>query len=306
QYLYNDRLWINYAGLMPKLFPYSGAENIAITISGVGRLDSSCFIANCIPDINLLDSGTQCLPRYVYTEAPKGGLIGEFKSVQPDEHGYVRSDGINPEAVQHFKDAYPEHADKVDVDAIFYYIYGVLHSSEYRSTYANNLQKELARIPRVATYEEFAAFEQAGRALADLHINYETVRPYDGCTIEKADNVHYRVEKLAYGKIKGKTGNAAKDKTCIVYNDTLTIKNIPLEAQEYIINNRSGLDWLINKCKVSTDKDSGIVNDFNDYAKEMGDEKYIFNLILRVITVSLETLKIVNSLPKLNIHPLDK
>ena len=306
QYLYNDRLWINYAGLMPKLFPYSGAENIAITISGVGRLDSSCFIANCIPDINLLDSGTQCLPRYVYTEAPKGGLIGEFKSVQPDEHGYVRSDGINPEAVQHFKDAYPEHADKVDVDAIFYYIYGVLHSSEYRSTYANNLQKELARIPRVATYEEFAAFEQAGRALADLHINYETVRPYDGCTIDKGDNVHYRVEKLAYGKVKGKTGNAGKDKTCIVYNETMTIKNIPLEAQEYIINNRSGLDWLINKCKVSTDKDSGIVNDFNDYAKEMGDEKYIFNLILRVITVSLETLKIVNSLPKLNIHPLDK
>ncbi|MCK0515358.1 DEAD/DEAH box helicase family protein [Anaerobiospirillum sp. NML120448] len=306
QNLYFNNFWIERPALMPKLFPYSGAENITITISGVGRLDSSCFIANCITDINLLDSGTQCLPRYIYTEAPKGGVIGEFKSVQPDEHGYVRSDGINEEAVKHFKDAYPDHADKVDVDAIFYYIYGILHSSEYRSTYANNLQKELARIPRVATYEEFAAFEQAGRALADLHINYETVKPYDGCTIEMADAPSYKLEKLAYGKIAGQKGDAAKDRSTIIYNNTITIKNIPLEAQEYIINNRSGLDWLINKCKVSTDKDSGIVNDFNDYAKEMGDEKYIFNLILRVITVSLETMKIVKSLPKLNIHPLDK
>ena len=306
QYLYNDRLWINYAGLMPKLFPYSGADNITIIISGVGRLDSSCFIANCIADINLLDSGTQCLPRYVYTEAPKVGLIGEFKSVQPDEHGYVRSDGINEEAVQHFKDAYPEHADKVDVDAIFYYIYGVLHSPEYRSTYATNLQKELARIPRVATYEEFAAFEKAGRALADLHINYEMVKPYDGCTIDAADEVSYRVVKLAYGKIKDQNGKKVDDLSTIIYNDTLKIRNIPLEVHEHIINNRSGLDWLVNKCKVSTDKKSGIVNDFNDYAKEMCDEKYIFNLILRVITVSLETMKIVKSLPKLNIHPLDK
>ena len=248
----------------------------------------------------------QCLPRYVYTEAPKGGLIGEFKSVQPDEHGYVRSDGINEEAVQHFKDVYPEHADKVDVDAIFYYIYGVLHSPEYRSTYANNLQKELARIPRVATYEEFAAFEKAGRALAELHVNYETVKPYDGCTIEMADAPSYRVEKLAYGKIAGQKGDAAKDRSTIIYNNSITIKNIPLEAQEYVVNKKSALDWIVERCCVSTDKDSGIVNDFNDYAKEMGDEKYIFKLILRVITVSLETMKIVKALPKLNIHPLDK
>ena len=306
QFLYFNKFWVHETAQMPKLYPYSGAANLTIGIAGLGAKDFGCLMTNNITDLHVLDSQTQCLPRYVYTEAPKGGLIGEFKSVQPDEHGYVRSDGINPEAVQHFNDAYPEHADKVDVDAIFYYIYGVLHSPEYRSTYANNLQKELARIPRVATYEEFAAFEQAGRALADLHINYETVKPYDGCTIDMGNAPSYRVEKLAYGKIPGKTGNAAKDRSTIIYNNSITIKNIPLEAQEYIINNRSGLDWLINKCKVSTDKDSGIVNDFNDYAKEMGDEKYIFNLILRVITVSLETMKIVKSLPKLNIHPLDK
>ncbi len=306
QFLYNYRTLIDQNYQTSKLFPYSGAENLTIGVSGLGAKDFGCLMTNSITDLHVLDSQTQCLPRYVYTEAPKGGLIGEFKSVKPDEHGYVRSDGINEEAVQHFKDVYPEHADKVDVDAIFYYIYGVLHSPEYRSTYANNLQKELARIPRVATYEEFAAFEKAGRALAELHVNYEAVKPYEGCTIEMADAPSYRVEKLAYGKIAGQKGDAAKDRSTIIYNNSITIRNIPLEAQEYVVNKKSALDWIVERCCVSADKDSGIVNDFNDYAKEMGDEKYIFNLILRVITVSLETMKIVKALPKLNIHPLDK
>ena len=221
-------------------------------------------------------------------------------------HGYVREDAIRPDAIEHFRAAYGEEGASIDADAIFYYIYGLLHSKEYRETYSNNLVKELPRIPRVETYLEFKAFEEVGRYLADLHVNYERVEPYDGCTIEKADNVHYRVDKLAYGKIKGKTGNAAKDKTCIVYNDTLIIKNIPLEAQEYIVNLKSALDWVVERCCVKQDKETGIVNDYNDYATEVGDEKYIFNLILRVITVSLETVKIVNSLPKLKIHPLDK
>ena len=306
QKLYNDPFWVHRVSLMPQIFPYSGAENLIIGIVSVGAKDINCLISDSIMDLHVLDSGAQCLPRYIYTEAPKGGMIGEFKSVKPDEHGYVCSDGINPEAVQHFKDVYPEQADKVDVDAIFYYIYGVLHSPEYRSTYANNLQKELARIPRVATYEEFAAFEKSGRALAQLHVNYEAVKPYEGCTIEMADAPYYRVEKLAYGKIAGQKGDAAKDRSTIIYNNSITIKNIPLEAQEYVVNKKSALDWIVERCCVSTDKDSGIVNDFNDYAKEMGDEKYIFKLILRVITVSLETMKIVKALPKLNIHPLDK
>ena len=306
QFLYNYRTLIDQNYQTSKLFPYSGAENLTIGVSGLGAKDFGCLMTNSITDLHVLDSQTQCLPRYVYTEAPKGGLIGEFKSVQPDEHGYVRSDGINEEAVQHFKDIYPEQADKVDVDAIFYYIYGVLHSPEYRSTYANNLQKELARIPRVATYEEFAAFEKTGRALAELHVNYEAVKPYEGCTIDAAESPSYRVEKLAYGKIAGQKGDAAKDRSTIIYNNSITIRNIPLEAQEYVVNKKSALDWIVERCCVSTDKDSGIVNDFNDYAKEMGDEKYIFNLILRVITVSLETMKIVKALPKLNIHPLDK
>ncbi|MDY2799598.1 MAG: type ISP restriction/modification enzyme, partial [Anaerobiospirillum succiniciproducens] len=303
QFLYNEPDWIHRTGQMPKLFPYAQAKNLVFGISGLGAKEMCCFATNVISDLNMLDAGCQLYPRYIYSKAIDKGLS---LSNEIDEFGYIREDGINVEAVEHFKVVYGKDGDKIDVDAVFYYIYGIMHSKEYRETYAANLIKERPRVPRVASYAEFKAFEDAGRKLAELHVNYESVTPYNGCTIEKADNVHYRVEKLAYGKIKGKKGNAANDKSCIVYNDTLTIKNIPLEVQEYIVNKKSGLDWIVERCCVNLDVKSGIANDYNDYATEVGDEKYIFNLILRVITVSLETVKIVNSLPKLNIHPLDK
>ena len=302
QFLYTDKFWVEVSGQMPKLFPFSGAKNYAIGVSGTGSKEICCFATGVTPCYDTLEK-SHWYPRYVFRKAD---ALDQVNGLIVDEHGYVREDAIKPEAVEHFRAAYGSEGASIDADAVFYYFYGILHSRDYREAYSANLAKEAPRIPRVETYLEFKAFEEVGRYLFDLHVNYESVEPYDGCTIEKADNVHYRVEKLAYGKIKGKTGNAAKDKTCIVYNDTLTIKNIPLEAQEYIVNKKSGLDWIVERCCVKQDKETGIVNDYNDYAAEVGDEKYIFNLILRVITVSLETVKIVNSLPKLKINPLDK
>ena len=219
-------------------------------------------------------------------------------------------EAIKPEAVAHFRGAYAGHESEIDADSVFYYIYGILHSKDYRATYANNLQKELPRIPRVASFEDFKAFEKAGRALADLHVNYEQVEPYAGCTVsgleEGANASDLRVIKLKYGKIAGKKGNAALDKTKIVYNDQITITDIPLEVQDYVVNKKSALDWVVERCGVSIDKASQIVNDFNNMAEEMGDPQYILHLILRVITVSLETNKIVASLPALHIHSLDQ
>ena len=110
---------------------------------------------------------------------------------------------------------------------------------------------------------------------------------------------------MKWGKILGKTGNAAKDKTVLIYNDKITIKNIPLEAQEYIVNKKSALDWVVDRACVSVDKKTGITNDFNQYGIENGNERYPLELFLKVLTVSMETLKIVKSLPKLEIHPLD-
>ncbi len=320
QFLYNDKAWIEGMYQMPKLFPFNGAENLVIGIVGVGAKEFSCLMSGQIPCLDYLEK-SQCFPRYLYRKVDEptpaaGGLMAGLETEATAAqgvvvNGYQRIDAIRPEAVAHFKAAYPEDAAAIDVDAVFYYIYGILHSPDYRATYANNLQKELPRIPRVATYDEFKAFEQAGRALAELHVGYEQVKPYAGCTLSYAkgvssDNMDYRVDKLKYGKIKGKTGNAAKDKTVIVYNDQLTLRNIPLEAQEYVVNKKSALDWVVERCGVSVDKASHIINDYNDYAREVGDERYILNLILRVITVSLETMKIVKALPPLTIHKLDQ
>ena len=293
---------------MPQLFPFNGAENLVIGTASVGSTSFSCLMSSNICDLHVLESGTQCTKDFSglmdgldFDSEPKGEVI----------NGYERVDAIRPEAVEHFKAAYPEEAAAIDVDAVFYYIYGILHSPDYRATYANNLQKELPRIPRVATYAEFKAFEEAGRALSKLHVGYESVEPYTGCTFSYAkgvssDNMDYRVYKLKYGKNPGKKGNAAKDKTVIVYNKDLTIRDIPQEVQEYVVNKKSALDWVVERCGVSVDKASQITNDYNKYAEEMGDERYILNLILRVITVSLETVKIVKSLPSLSIHKLDQ
>ena len=321
QWLYNDKHWIERTGQMPQLFPFNGVESLVIGTASVGSTSFSCLMSSNICDLHVLESGTQC-PRYLYrkvssAESAKdaGGLMAglELDSEPKGEiiNGYERVDAIRPEAVEHFKAAYPEEAAAIDVDAVFYYIYGILHSPDYRATYANNLQKELPRIPRVATYAEFKAFEEAGRALAQLHVGYESVEPYADCTFSYAkgvssDNMDYRVYKLKYGKNQGKKGNAAKDKTVIVYNKDLTIRNIPAEVQEYVVNKKSALDWVVERCGVSVDKTSQITNDYNKYAEEMGDERYILNLILRVITVSLETVKIVKSLPPLSIHKLDQ
>ena len=322
QFFYNDKAWIEMTYQMPQLFPFNGAENLVIGTASVGSTSFSCLMSSNICDLHVLESGTQCFPRYLYrkvssAESAKdaGGLMAglELDSEPKGEiiNGYERVDAIRPEAVEHFKAAYPEEAAAIDVDAVFYYIYGILHSPDYRATYANNLQKELPRIPRVATYAEFKAFEEAGRALAKLHVGYESVEPYADCTFSYAkgvssDNMDYRVYKLKYGKNQGKKGNAAKDKTVIVYNKDLTIRNIPAEVQEYVVNKKSALDWVVERCGVSVDKASQITNDYNKYAEEMGDERYILNLILRVITVSLETVKIVKSLPPLSIHKLDQ
>ena len=349
QWFYNDKQWINRTCQMPSIFPFEGTQNLTINASGVGAKNFSCFMSNSISCLDQLEK-TQCYPRYIYRKVDDSSALKPqrvapllFAGLDDDDepqhnglqsstviNGYVREDAIKPEAVEHFRTAYPEAAAEIDADSVFYYIYGILHSPEYRSTYSNNLQKELPRIPRVASYSQFADFEMAGRALAALHVNYEQVEPYKGCSFainESAPSL--RVTALKYGKIKGKTGNAAKKKDEIIYNEDLVIKDIPLAAQEYIVNKKSALDWLVERCCVKVDRDSQIVNDFNDFAeamnvdynafvKAMGGEVagfealkgdnhfYTLLLILRVITVSLRTVEIVKALPPLTIHELDK
>ena len=303
QNLYNEKIWLDMTYQMPKLFPFEGAENLAIaTLTLVGK-DFTCLMSDRICDLALLRFGTQCFPRYLYSKLEEGEVAQGLVI-----NGYERTDAITAQALEHFKAAYPQNAAAIDADAVFYYVYGVLNHPDYCSTYANNLQKELPRIPRVATYADFKAIADAGRALAQLHVGYEQVKPYDGCELVyakgvNAANMDYRVTKLQYGKLKGKSYNQGKDKTVIIYNKELTIKNIPLEAQEFVVASQSALDWVVERYAVTMDKGSRIVNDCNQLG---ADKHYILNLILRIITVSLETLKLRQAMPKLELHPLEQ
>uniref|UniRef100_UPI003563EAF1 type ISP restriction/modification enzyme n=1 Tax=Roseovarius sp. TaxID=1486281 RepID=UPI003563EAF1 len=205
-----------------------------------------------------------------------------------------------------FQAAYP--GETITKEGLFYYIYGLLHAPDYRERFKNNLAKALPRIPAVRTFADFAAFRDAGRALGDLHVNFESVEPYlvtfkegDHALINEAQDdpvKFYRVKKMKFGG-KGKD----KDKTTVIYNDNITMQNIPIEAYDYVVNGKPALEWVMERQVVKQDKASGIVNDANDYANEtIGDPRYPLDLFRRVITVSLETMKIVSGLPKLDIE----
>ena len=187
---------------------------------------------------------------------------------------------------------------------IFYFIYGVLHSEDYRTKFKNNFSKELPRIPMPANFEVFNTFANAGKRLSNLHVGFENVALFDVTFSEQLSLVDvsiskesfYRVQKMRFGGTRGR-----EDKTTVIYNEHITIKNIPLEAYEYVVNGKPALEWVMERQCVKVDKDSGIVNDANDYAIEtMNNPAYPLELFQRVITVSLETMKIVKSLPPLD------
>jgi predicted helicase len=284
---------------MPKIFPTLNSNNTYISVTGNGSKGFSAIASNIITDFNMLSAGAQCFPLKLY-EKVNGDSNDLFSSTE-NKDGYVEKDGVSDYGLKHFKDAYP--SEDISKEDIFYYIYGLLHSEDYRARYADNLTKQLPRIPCVKKAEDFWNFSKAGRKLADLHINYETVEPYpvtfsNGLFMDDLKPEDYRVEKWKFGG-KGKN----KDKTAVVYNSKITMSNIPLEAYDYVVNGKPALEWVMERQVVKTDKASGIVNDANLYATEtMGDPAYPLKLFQRVITVSLETMKIVNNLPKLEIR----
>lgn len=244
-------------------------------------------MTNSLPDVQLEFNG-QCFPLYLYGGQERDGLLG---SSEP-----VRHDAITDESLTVFHEAYGDAS--ITKEDIFFYVYGLLHSPEYRRRFANNLKKELPRIPLA---KDFRAFEEAGRKLGELHVNYESVEPWPVEEVGSSENPG-RTEKMAWGKVRDKeTGKLVKDFTVLKVSDSLTLRGIPERAQEYVVNGKSALGWLVDRYKVTTDKKSGIVNDPNLYAPD--NPRYIVDLVESVITVSLETLDIVDSLPPLNELP---
>ncbi len=312
QYIYFFPDMINDPAQMFNIYPTRLTNNIVIVTAAPSlRLPFSVQIVDCISDLGFSRDGTQCFPRWLY-EPVKSMQSSNVENAQAhlfvadnfnggeDASRYQRRDAITEAGLAHFAAAYP--GEIITKDDLFYYVYGLLHSEEYRTRYADNLSKELPRIPAVQPAAAFQAFAEAGRKLAELHLGYETATSYPvAFTFAKPRETFtpedWRVTQMKFAK--GSNG-VKHDKTTVVYNHNITLRDIPLEAYDYVVNGKPALEWVMERQAVTTHKESGIVNDANDWANEtMHNPAYPMELFQRVITVSLETMKIVRSLPPL-------
>ncbi len=316
QWLFFSRRLNDMIYQVPAMFPEAASRNLVIALSGSGgRAGLSAIMVDSIPSLHVAAmDGSQCFPLHLFErveedEGDSPSFSFEDAGVEIQD-GYRVKDGISDAGLKHFQDFYSDTT--ITKEDLFYYIYGLLHSPDYRARFADSLLKELPRIPPVKKREDFARFVEAGRELGQLHVGYERVDPYNA-TVKQGDlglahipdpEKFFRVEKMVFGK-----KDKQKDLSTIVYNPNITLTDIPPEAYEYVVNGKPAIEWVMEKQGVSVDrhnpntkKGSDIVNDANRYAIEtVGDPRYPYDLLRRVITVSLETVKIVKSLPKLDI-----
>ncbi|MFA0672541.1 DEAD/DEAH box helicase [Vibrio splendidus] len=284
QHVYFNPYLVERMGKSILSLPESDSDNLILSVTGTGTSKGfSCLVTNVLPEYHLNSNG-QCFSLYYYDD-----INGES----------VVKDNIKDSAVIYFSKHYKNTVSKED---IFYYIYALLNSEEYKVRFEDNLSKELPRIPVPKNEVDFLDFVNKGKSLVDIHINFEDQDLYP-VTLETPDSLsklessHYSVDK-----IRVKKSGKVRDLSTVIYNDFITINNIPNEAYDYIVNGKPALDWVIERQQVKTDSKTQITNDPNDWAIEsMGNTRYPLELFQRVVTVSLETMKIVKSLPKLDI-----
>lgn len=286
QWLYFESDLINRVYQIPKLFPDPLVENLVICVPAPGGSnDFTVLIADKIPDLHF-NGDSQCFPLYYYEDSTQTHA-DLFSGAAPNR--YTRKDGITDFILNKARIQYGGDVTKQD---IFYYVYGFLHSLEYRQAFANDLKKMLPRIPLVDSADDFWHFSRAGRQLADLHINYEQVPPFAGVCVTGAESGFFRVEKMRFPR-KGQ-------RDTILFNSKITVSGIPEQAYEYVVNGKSAIEWIMERYQITVHKDSGIKNDPNDWSDEVGNPRYILDLLLSIINVSIQTVEIVKGLPKLD------
>jgi predicted helicase len=268
-YLYYDHVLVDRPALFKRIFPNSTSEieNRVICINQTSERPFACLVVKLIPNLVFcggFGAATQCFPLFTY-----------------DNDGNNRKENMTDWSLEQFKTQYND--DTIHKLDIFNYIYAVLHHPQYRKKYSANLKRELPHIPFAPVFWPFA---KSGKILAELHVNYESQKEFSLKWVEDIEaKVNYRVDRMTF----------SKDRSSIIYNEFLTLMGIPSEVFEYRLGNRSALEWIIDQYQIKTDKRSGITNDPNN----LDDPQYIIRLIGKVITVSLETVKIVKSLPPL-------
>ncbi|WP_347553707.1 DEAD/DEAH box helicase (plasmid) [Pediococcus pentosaceus] len=253
KWLYRNRFLNENVRKTYQTFPEPDSKNLLINVAGAGyKGDFSTLITQNVTFMDMI-SKSRNFSRYIF------------------ETGFLLNGRIN----------------NISDDDTFYYVYGVLHSPAYRKRYANDLKKDLPRIPLLKNKDKYV---EIGRKLSDLHLNYENQPIWDGVEVE-ISQPDYRVKKMKHPK-KGVLD-------AIIYNESITIKNIPEKAYDYVVNGRPAIEWIIDQYKVKTDKKSGITDDPNEFSD---DPKYILNLLLSVITVSMRTLELIEELPEFEIQ----
>ena len=330
QNLYYHRPFIECPGLWQRIYPATQYNNIVIAVSGVGQQKPfSPFITNNISDLQVVDKA-QYFPLFFYDEN-KNSENSLFDDEETNR--YIRRDGITDWILKEVRNRFGG-SRTITKEHIFYYVYGLLHSKQYRERFADDLKKSLPRIPIVDNVQDFMAFYKAGKELADLHLNYEQgineqITGQDGdypfyanmpMLAHRAFGVrvigdtdiwqgewtdetyqYFSVDKMKFAKVRDENGKLVADKTRIIYNSHITIENIPLKAYEYIVNGKSAIEWIMERYAVTIDKASQIKNDPNDWSKEHEQPRYILDLLLSIIILSCQTVDMVNELPKINL-----
>ena len=326
QNLYYHRPFIECPGLWQRIYPATQYNNIVIAVSGVGQQKPfSPFITNNISDLQVVDKA-QYFPLFFYDEN-KNSENSLFDDEETNR--YIRRDGITDWILKEVRNRFGG-SRTITKEHIFYYVYGLLHSKQYRERFADDLKKSLPRIPIVDNVQDFMAFYKAGKELADLHLNYEQgineqITGQDGdypfyanmpMLAHRAFGVrvigdtdiwqgewtdetyqYFSVDKMKFAKVRDENGKLVADKTRIIYNSHITIENIPLKAYEYIVNGKSAIEWIMERYAVTIDKASQIKNDPNDWSKEHEQPRYILDLLLSVIILSCKTVDVVSTLP---------
>ncbi len=280
QYLYADIFFIDRPAIIDRFFPTEDTENLSIYVSGVGAgKDFSALMVNIVPNLHFLDTG-QCFPFYSYEKPKKGEIFDKSRD--------GRTENIPDATLTLFHDHYNDK--KISKWDVFYYVYGLLHSPNYTTKYAADLKKMLPHIPM---HKEFHTFSKAGKALGELHVNYEDAPEYPltEMAMGSINQANREVVKMKFAKTDKET-----DKTAIVYNNHWVLQNIPPEAYDYVVNGRPAIEWVMDRYKKTTDKDSQIKNDPNQWSD---DPNYIIKLLKKVVYVSVESVKIIESLPEL-------
>ncbi|MBQ7442286.1 MAG: DEAD/DEAH box helicase [Bacteroidaceae bacterium] len=296
-FVYYDRKLIERPGLWSSFFPQKDSSNLIICVSG-SKNGLSALISDCIPDLHF-NGDTQCFPLYWYEENKHCDTPSVFGDT---DEKYIRRDGITDWILSEARSRYGTNS--ITKEMIFYYVYGLLHSEDYRRRFAADLRKSLPRLPLVERVEDFMSFSLAGKALAALHLRYEAVPPCPEVTVTDIGGdgaadayAHYAIGQMRFAR--GLHGER-HDKTRIIYNGFITIENIPLRAYDYVVNGKSAVEWVMERYCDKTDPRSRIRNDANDWSREHHQPRYILDLLLAVVSVSIKTADIVAGLPTLD------